>query len=117
MMFRALLLLVAAASAVPVLPTAGQAASFNCALANTPTEHAICSNAQLGRLDEQSAGMYFQIIGSSPPLPTLNQVRNTQRSFLAQRNSCGGNFDCIVDSYTSQIMYLRNEMETLGLRQ
>jgi len=116
-MNRALLLFAAVTTLVPVVPEIGLAASFNCALANTPTEHAICNNAQLGRLDEQSSGMYFQIIGSSPPLPTLNQVRNTQRSFLAQRNACGANFDCIVDSYTSQIMYLRNEMETLGLRQ
>ncbi len=108
------LAVLATAAIVPAAPIA-EAASFNCRLAGTVTEHAICNNRQLSTLDEQAAGMYFQITGAWPPRKALEEVQAAQRAFIQQRDACGAAFDCIVDAYTAQIMYLRNQKESLGL--
>lgn len=92
-----------------------QAASFNCAHALLPAEQTICGDANLSRLDEQTAGMYFLIVGSGAPQTTITQVKASQSKFIAQRNACETNVDCLVDAYTSQMMYLKNEKSNLGL--
>ncbi len=92
-----------------------EAASFNCAHAVMPVEQTICGNANLSKLDEQTAGMYFLIIGSGAQQSTISEVRASQAKFIAQRNACGVNVDCLVDAYTSQMMYLKNEKGNLGL--
>jgi len=99
---------VAAAAFLALLPASGHAASFNCAAAATPTEHAICDNPQLGRLDEQTAGMYETMISNgSLSAAQTHQVKEAQISFLRQRDACGANFDCIVSAYTNQMMFLK----------
>ena len=109
----AFVLFSAAALAVPLAPA--KAASFNCAHAILAAEEAICGNENLSRLDEQTAGMYFIIVGSGAPKATVNQVKASQRKFIEQRNACGTNINCLVDAYTSQIMFLKNEKSNLGL--
>ncbi len=91
------------------------AASFDCRHAALPAEKAICGNANLGSLDERTTGMYFLIIGSGAPASTVAQVKDAQGKFLAGRNACGANIDCLVDAYTSQMMFLRNIRSDLGL--
>ena len=91
------------------------AASFNCAHAFLPAEEAVCGNANLSQLDEKTAGMYFLIVGSGPPQDTLDQVKSSQQEFVAQRNACGADVDCLVDAYTSQMMFLKNVKSNLGL--
>jgi uncharacterized protein len=94
---------------------AAEAASFNCAHAFLPAEETICGNANLSKLDEQTAGMYFIIVGSGAPQATVSQVKASQSKFIAQRNACGTDVNCLVDAYTSQMMYLKNEKSNLGL--
>jgi uncharacterized protein len=103
----------AAALAVTLAPA--KAASFNCAHAILAAEEAICGNDNLSRLDEQTAGMYFLIVGSGAPKATVSEVKASQRKFIEQRNACGANIDCLVDAYTSQIMFLKNVKSNLGL--
>jgi uncharacterized protein len=103
------------AAALLLSATAGHAASFNCSLAKTPTEHAICDNHQISTLDEQTAGLYYRIISSGAAAATVSQVKASQVNFLAQRNSCGAGYDCLISAYTSQIMYLKNVASNLGL--
>lgn len=91
------------------------AASFNCQHAMLPAEQAICGNANLSRLDEQTAGMYFLIVGSGAPAATLAQVKSSQGSFIERRNACGADIDCLVSAYTDQMMYLRTVKDDLGL--
>lgn len=101
--------LLLAASAPFMLPSdAARAASFDCSKASTAAERTICGNANLSQLDARTAGMYFTILGNNYPAATLAQVRTSQRRFLATRNACGANVDCLVDAYTSQMMYLKN---------
>ena len=91
------------------------AASFNCTHAALPAEVTICSDQQLNRLDEQTAGMYYLIVASGAPAATIRDVKSQQGKFLAQRNGCGTNHNCLIDAYTSQIMYLKNIKGNLGL--
>lgn len=94
---------------------AADAASFDCSKAALPAEKAICGNSNLGSLDERAAGMYFLIIGSGAPTATIARVKQAQSRFVARRNACGANVDCLVDAYTDQTMFLRNEKSNLGL--
>lgn len=112
MMLRTALL---AAAALAASAGAASAASFNCANAGTPTEHAICDNPQISTLDEQTAGLYYRIISSGASPNLVSQVKASQVNFLAQRNSCGAGYNCLIDAYTSQIMYLKNVSGNLGL--
>lgn len=114
-MLRPTLHIAIAAAALAFTAGAGHAASFNCALAKTPTEHAICDNPQISTLDDQTSGLYYQIISSGAPASTVSQVKASQVNFLAQRNACGAGYDCLISAYTSQIMYLKNEASNLGL--
>ena len=98
-----------------VMQTPTKAASFNCAHAILAAEEAICGNENLSHLDEQTAGMYFIIVGSGAPKATISEVKASQRKFIEQRNACGANIDCLVDAYTSQIMFLKNEKSNLEL--
>ena len=99
-----------------LLPVAGHSASFDCAKASTPTEHAICDNPQLSSLDEQTAGLYYTLIsgGIAQPTQTVEQVKTAQAGFIQKRDACGANFNCLVDAYTAQVMYL-NEASGKGM--
>jgi len=87
----------------------GEAASFDCAKAATPTEHAICDKPQLSKLDDQTAGLYYSLISGGKVLQngSVADVKAQQVKFLAQRDACGANYDCLIDAYTAQIMYLK----------
>lgn len=91
------------------------AASFNCEHALIAAEGAICANANLSKLDEQTAGMYFLIVGSGAPKATVSEVKASQGSFIEKRNACGANVNCLVDAYTDQMMFLKNIKGNLGL--
>ncbi len=57
-----------------------QAASFNCAHAFLPAEETICGNTNLSKLDEQTAGMYFLIVGSGAPQATPSARSRLRRA-------------------------------------
>ena len=105
-------LILAATVSLAALPFASglaSAASFDCAKASTPTEHAICDNPQLSSLDEQTAGLYYTFISSGVPDATASvaDVKKAQAAFLTKRDACGANYNCLIDAYTAQIMYLK----------
>lgn len=110
-----LILPVSVAILFAIAPTHAQAQSFNCQDASLPAERTICSNANLSHLDEQTAGMYFLIIGSGSPADTVAQVKSSQAKFLTTRNACQTNINCLVDAYTSEMMHLSNVKSDLGL--
>jgi uncharacterized protein len=102
---------IAAAAFLSCLVAAGtaSAASFDCAKATTPTEHAICDNPQLSQLDDQTAGLYYTLISGGAPQATtsVEAVKKEQAGFINKRNQCGANYNCLIDAYTAQIMYLK----------
>ncbi len=103
------------AIALRLIGADANAASFNCQRAELPAEQAICGNANLGSLDDRTTGMYWLIVGSGAAPATIAQVKDTQRKFLANRNACGAKVDCLVDAYTTEMMFLKNVKSNLGL--
>jgi uncharacterized protein len=96
-------------AATAAFATVGNAASFDCAKATTPTEHAICDNPQLSKLDDQTSGLYYTFISSGAPAKKVAAVEAQQETFLNQRDACGANYNCLIDAYTAQIMFLKAE--------
>jgi uncharacterized protein len=92
-----------------------EAASFDCRQAQLPAERTICGDANLSRLDEQTAGLYFLIVGSGGPADTIARVKTSQTAFLKSRSACGAQPDCLVDAYTSRMMLLKTIKDDLGL--
>jgi uncharacterized protein len=103
------------AAATGLAISGANAASFNCLRAGLPAEKAICGDANLSSLDERTTGMYFLIIGSGAPPGMVAAVKEAQSKFLATRNACGANIDCLVSAYTTEMMFLKNVKSNLGL--
>ena len=82
--------------------TQATAASFNCRYAKSPVEVAICQDDDLQALDERMAKYYFTL---SPLLPygARAKLKRSQSSFIARRNACGYNTDCISRAYETRI--------------
>jgi uncharacterized protein len=57
--------------------------------------------------------MYFIIVGSNAPATTVAQVKEAQTRFLARRDACGADIDCLVSAYTDEMMFLRNVQPVL----
>jgi hypothetical protein len=65
--------------------------SFNCAVANRPDEMAICSNAELSRLDRAVVARY-EFLRARYGEPAARSVAGP---LLRSRQSCGADVDCI----------------------
>jgi len=94
-----------AAVAGPPSPTGGraEAASFNCALAASRTEIAICSDGGLSSLDAAIGVAYQQRLALDPAL------RQIQRGWLKARNmGCGKDRDCLRRLMNYELGWLRS---------
>jgi len=76
--------------------------SYDCAKAGTATEHAICGDVILGRLDAELGQTYSQIRRSMSS-SSFAPIRDRQRSWMNTRNSCGQNVACIEASYRQRL--------------
>lgn len=93
---------------------AASAASFDCSKASIAAERTVCGNTNLSQLDARTAGMYFTLLGNDLPASTLATVKASQRKFLDARNACTANVNCLVDVYTSPMMFLRSVTSEMG---
>jgi uncharacterized protein len=86
----AVLLGVLAVTPNPIDGGPARAASFDCAKAATPTEHAICGNPALSALDTQLGLAYDKRLALDP------SFRQIQRGWLAARNAgCAADGVCL----------------------
>ena len=74
------------------------AAGFDCDKAVRAAEHAICENADLSAMDTQQTGLYAGLLAAIPA-ELADQLRATQRAFLAERNGCQANTPCLQSAY------------------
>jgi uncharacterized protein len=65
MAYRSMTIKLLGLAGAALLTKNGEAASFDCQAAATPTEKAICANRQLSSLDDQTSAMYHAIVGAS----------------------------------------------------
>jgi uncharacterized protein len=89
------------ATLLVIAPQAG-AASFNCRYAKSSVEVAICQDEDLQTLDERMAKYYFTL-GPLLPYGARAKLKRSQSSFIARRNACGYNTDCISSAYEARI--------------
>lgn len=91
----------------------GFAASFDCTKATTAVEKAICSDKRLGRLDEVLAQNYRAMSAANIGSGALNNLRSSQRSWLAIRNQCA-DANCIGKRYEERIDAVCSEFPVLN---
>jgi uncharacterized protein len=87
------------------LSTSASAASFNCRYAKSPVEVAICQTPRLEGFDELVSKMYFGLQDDVSPRE-FRSVKAAQSRFLARRDRCGYNENCIARTYDNRISEL-----------
>lgn len=87
-------------------------ASFDCAKAATPVEHAVCGDAALARLDREIAQAYGQRLGDVEAASDKDAIRAAQRAWLDRRNAaCKDQSDaalgaCLTGVYRTRLAEL-----------
>ena len=77
--------------------------SFDCGRASTPTEHTICNDQRLSRLDRDVAQAYASALARSNQ---VEELRASQRRWIDLRNDCGTDRQCLNNAMTGQIHIL-----------
>lgn len=86
--------------------------SFDCTLAKSSAEKAVCLNANLAGLDRETARLY-KLAVNTPGFDTgrLNQLKAYQRGWIKGRDECWkasiGLEKCVAESYVTRIHELR----------
>lgn len=86
-----------------------QGPSFNCVTDTRPDERTVCASAALSQLDRQLSTLYFAVRDG---LDAGQQavLRDGQRSWIRERQSCGANAACISALYQRRISQLQQMM-------
>jgi uncharacterized protein len=106
--------LIAAAGLNFMTATGGHAQDFDCATARNATERAICDSRSLKRADEKMARTYGRLWSAMSSRNFADsafvRLRDEQREFLRDRDSCGGSSRCIGHAYDGRIEELRRQI-------
>jgi uncharacterized protein YecT (DUF1311 family) len=76
--------------------------SFDCSLAVTPAEQALCASQSLWVLDRVMANVYFHYKRTSAG-QEAKEFLNTQRNWLKRRDECAGDVACLSERYSSRL--------------
>lgn len=98
---RGVWLVVCAVSAYSLAQSV-QAASFDCAKAQTRVEKLICSDAELSGLDDEMAASYKAVLQDTVRAEATKQ---TQKLWLKERNACISD-SCVLRSYQGRLAKL-----------
>lgn len=88
-------------------PTGISGPSYQCTKAATSTETAMCTDHALWSKDRAMNEIYFWIRNSVEPV-TRKRILTVQRSWLSERNSCGGNSQCLNAVYDRRFQELKS---------
>ena len=82
-------------------------ASFDCGKAKSPVEKAICSNDEIGKLDEELSEAYKLAVKEDP---VQNYVKARQREWVKDNNYCDKNkmVSCLKTNYEKRISKLKD---------
>jgi uncharacterized protein YecT (DUF1311 family) len=87
------------------------AASFDCALAKSATEKAICSDASLARLDRQVAEEYARQMRDAYEEGAKTKLKQAQRDFVAARDKActttAPSVACLKGAYAARLTVLQ----------
>lgn len=93
----------------PNRAASGTRPSFDCNMANSRGEIAICSDPGLAALDRQMAAQYARAFADASP-DQRAILRDTARRFYAYRDNCPTSA-CISDAYNERLDEIRDIME------
>ena len=80
-------------------PTQGRP-SFDCALARSPAERRICSDAELSRLDRDLGRLHARARDAAADSAAFR--RQNDREWRRREASCGGDRECLLDWYAQR---------------
>jgi uncharacterized protein len=83
-----------------------RAQSFSCRGNESCPETTICHTPALANLDATMAGMYFAL-RNQMSRPGASNLLGSQVRWLAERNSCGCDADCLFRTYQERIAAFR----------
>ena len=86
-----------------------QAASFDCAKADTTVEHLICESPEISKLDEEMASRYKLALRDKAK---SSVVKQEQKEWINRRNNCVDEL-CVKRAYLGRNMSLLNRPPTL----
>lgn len=75
--------------------------SYNCRFASTPSERAICADADLAARDRRMASAYYRAYHQATPIQR-RQLSRSRADFLRRRERCADDA-CIADVYDARI--------------
>jgi len=81
--------------------------SFSCTNAQGATERAICASATLAGYDRSVAAAYRRALTLAGD--GLSDLRREQKQWLAQRNACGGDTECLTGSMRRRVDQLMQQ--------
>ena len=90
-----------------VLMTTAQAASFDCAKANTKIEKLICNNTEISKLDDILSKIYQQVLDHSTD--KLNSTKEQRQWLKSVRNACP-DLDCLWGAYQTRVDDLADKL-------
>jgi len=85
-----------------VLGFTAQAASFDCAKAQSKVEHLICDNAEISKLDEELNAAYKTEVQDKQQADTVKQA---QKQWMKERNNCA-DAECVERAYKARLSTL-----------
>ena len=105
--FAAALLVPSVSGALPNCP------SFSCRRVYSCPERVICRTPDLARLDCAMAGLYLALQGAASR-KGARELLESQRDWLADRDSCGCDVRCLYKAYQSRINAFRLVIDAAG---
>lgn len=87
---------------------------FDCRLASTQTERAICSSTDLSRMDRDVSTIYSAILELSGDAGREAE-RDAQRGFISTRNACGAAAYCLFPAYLERLGAITQSASKAGL--
>jgi uncharacterized protein len=99
------------AASVPA--RAADYAPIDCGKASSSAERAICRSYSLGQAEARMATL-FGIVTSLVAMGQRADIGDAQRTWLKERNACGGDGACIVRAYQSRIATLSATLDAIA---
>ncbi len=99
------LLLTAALFAAP----AARAASFDCARARSPDEHAICADPGLSNLDSRLTGL-LDLDEGTVAMGQRGDMQDAQSAWVKMRSRCGADRACLRARYETRLKQVTDHL-------
>jgi len=90
-------------------------APIECAKAAAPAEKTICGNYALGQ-DEARLATLYGLLTSLVAMGQRGDIIDAQQHWIASRNACGSDAQCLTRSYKARIGDLSKQFDALAKR-